>query len=83
MARTLSHDHRIRSSKLVDIVVRKDGIERRIEADWVKTLAIIVLGNKKLSMRSKPGLFTWVGDAAAEIEQHSNSSAEVENNIKW
>jgi len=42
MVRSITHDPRTRRARLVDIVVRKDGHERRIEADWVKNLARIV-----------------------------------------
>jgi hypothetical protein len=41
MVRSLKADPRTPGAKLVDIVVRKDGKERRIEADWVKTIARI------------------------------------------
>ena len=39
MVRTLKQDPRILTAHDVDIVVRKDGVERRIEADWLKELA--------------------------------------------
>lgn len=42
MCRTLSQDPRLRSAKLADIIVRKDGRETRIEADWLKDLAKLV-----------------------------------------
>ena len=42
MCKTLSQDPRLRSAKLADIIVRKDGREERIEADWLKNLARIV-----------------------------------------
>lgn len=42
MAETVRQDPRTRRARQVDIVVRKDGLERRIEADWVKTIARIV-----------------------------------------
>jgi hypothetical protein len=38
MCKTLSQDPRLKNCKLADIVVRKDGCEVRIEADWLKTL---------------------------------------------
>jgi hypothetical protein len=43
MIRTLSRDARVRNAHEVDFVVRKDGFERRIEADWIKKIARIVL----------------------------------------
>jgi hypothetical protein len=42
MCKTLSQDPRLRSCKLADIIVRKDGREVRVEADWLKNLARIV-----------------------------------------
>lgn len=44
MQRTLAADRRLRTAYTVDIVIRKDGRERRLEADWTKALATIVLG---------------------------------------
>ena len=43
MVRSLSNDPRTRRARLVDIVVRKDAVERRTEADWCRTIARIVL----------------------------------------
>lgn len=40
---SLAQDPRTRRARLVDIVIRKDGVERRVEADWLKTLARLVL----------------------------------------
>lgn len=42
MNRVLKSDDRIPSARMVDIVVRKDAVERRIEADWIKNIAKIV-----------------------------------------
>lgn len=42
MVRSLKQDLRIFNARMVDIVVRKDAVERRIEADWVKSIARIV-----------------------------------------
>lgn len=42
MCRTLSQDPRLRSARLADIVVRKDGREVRIEADWLRDLCRLV-----------------------------------------
>lgn len=42
MCRTLSQDPRLRHARLADIVVRKDGREVRIEADWLKNLCKLV-----------------------------------------
>jgi len=41
MVNSIQHDKRTPGAKLVDIVVRQDGVERRIEADWVKHIARI------------------------------------------
>jgi len=46
MTRGLAHDPRLKTAKLADIVVRKDAVERRIEADWLKTLCKIVVTKK-------------------------------------
>ncbi len=43
MCNTFKTDLRVKSARQVDIVVRKDAVERRIEADWAKQLARIVL----------------------------------------
>lgn len=51
MARSLKHDPRLRTCRLADIVVRKDAFERRIEADWLRTLATIVMGRWKPNKR--------------------------------
>ena len=47
MWRVLATDPRLRTCKLADIVVRKDGREKRIEADWLKKIAKIVLPPRK------------------------------------
>jgi hypothetical protein len=39
MLRSIKADKRTPGAKLVDIVVRQDAVENRIEADWVKTIA--------------------------------------------
>jgi hypothetical protein len=44
MARSLKQDPRIATAHNVDIVIRKDGVEHRIEADWLKEFAKIVEG---------------------------------------
>lgn len=41
MMRSIHWDPRIRYAKSVDLVVRKDAVERRIEADWIRTIARI------------------------------------------
>lgn len=41
MLRSIKADHRTPAAKLVDIVIRQDARERRIEADWVKRIAQI------------------------------------------
>ena len=45
MCKTLSQDPRLRSCREADIVVRKDGREVRIEADWLRNLCRIVAAN--------------------------------------
>lgn len=52
MARSLAHDPRIKTARLVDILVRKDGLEKRLEADWLKKMAKIV-STPKLEVASK------------------------------
>lgn len=42
MCRTLSQDPRLPKARWADIVVRKDGREVRVEADWLKTLCKLV-----------------------------------------
>lgn len=42
MIRSVKYDKRTPGAKLVDIVVRQDAKEIRIEADWVKDIARIV-----------------------------------------
>lgn len=41
MIRTLAVDRRVKTARMVDVVVRKDGIEKRFEADWIKHVARI------------------------------------------
>lgn len=42
MCKSLSQDPRLRSAKLTDIIIRKDGREERVEADWLKTIGKMV-----------------------------------------
>lgn len=42
MVQSVLADRRCFNAKAVDIVVRKDGREKRIEADWIKKLYRIV-----------------------------------------
>lgn len=42
MNRSVKTDKRTPSARMVDIIIRKDGREERIEADWVKTIARII-----------------------------------------
>lgn len=42
MVRSVQADKRTPGARLVDIVVRQDAREERIEADWVKRIARIV-----------------------------------------
>lgn len=55
MVRTLCADPRLVSAREADVVVRKDGVERRIEADWLKPLARLVKG-RSLPIESR----TWL-----------------------
>lgn len=43
MRNTLAIDPRVRGARMVDVVVRKDSVERRYEADWCKNLCRIVV----------------------------------------
>ena len=43
MRRSLGWDTRLRTARTVDLIVRKDGTEKRVEADWAKTIARCVL----------------------------------------
>lgn len=43
MCSTLGQDRRLPRARMADIVVRKDGREVRVEADWLKTLARICM----------------------------------------
>lgn len=42
VVRSLQADPRIRNPNTIDIIIRKDGVERRIEAQWLKELARLV-----------------------------------------
>jgi hypothetical protein len=42
MCKTLSQDPRLPRCRLADIIVRQDGREVRIEADWLKTVCKLV-----------------------------------------
>lgn len=42
MKRILAEDPRATRAYMTDIVIRKDGVERRFEADWVRSLARIL-----------------------------------------
>lgn len=39
MLRSIKADARTPRARMVDIVIRQDGVEKRIEADWVKKIA--------------------------------------------
>lgn len=41
MLKSIKYDKRTPGAKTVDIIVRQDGREERIEADWVRTIAKI------------------------------------------
>ena len=59
MVRTLECDPRIRTARTVDVVVRKDAVEQRIEADWLKNIARIVLPKPQLDalrLQRTPGV---------------------------
>ena len=53
MASTLTIDKRITNARMVDIVVRKDAMERRFEADWLKRLAAVVVTPKRRAARER------------------------------
>jgi hypothetical protein len=42
MKHVLSQDLRAPRARMIDIVIRKDAIERRLPADWVRSLARIL-----------------------------------------
>lgn len=42
MVRSLRADPRVQGAHTVDIVIRKDGVEKRVEGDWIKYIARIV-----------------------------------------
>ena len=46
MLRSIKNDPRLPSARLVDLVVRKDAVEQRIEADWIKNIARICFTTK-------------------------------------
>jgi hypothetical protein len=46
MCGSLKADSRLRNCRMADIVVRKDAVERRVEADWLKALYRIVEHDK-------------------------------------
>ncbi len=48
MVRSVRQDPRTRRARLIDIVVRKDAVERRIQADWVREVARVVDGQNRL-----------------------------------
>lgn len=51
MIRSLRYDKRTPRARLVDIVVRQDGREQRIEADWIKNIARITYHVKTPTLR--------------------------------
>ena len=42
MVRSLLWDERLKRARVADIVCRKDAVEKRMEADWLRNLARIV-----------------------------------------
>lgn len=58
MCMSLSQDTRLRSCRLADIVVRKDGREVRVEADWLKKLCVLV-AHDLTSPVAQPGERPW------------------------
>jgi hypothetical protein len=65
MYKTLAYDPRLRTCHFADIVVRKDGRDERIEADWLKNLYELQMGHwvrsHKISTSNK-SLVTEMGD---------------------
>ena len=54
MCRTVLADPRLVSAHDVDMVIRKDGIERRIEADWIKKITKIVKCDSVINYLKSP-----------------------------
>jgi hypothetical protein len=75
MSRVLREDARLRTCRLADIVVRKDGVEHRIEADWLKTLATIIMG------RWEPA-GGWPKPAPAQSAYAQNESMSLDEKSK-
>lgn len=53
MCGSLKADPRLRNCRMADIVVRKDAVEKRVEADWLKTLYRIVERDKTPGFMSR------------------------------
>src|SRR5665213_637500 len=77
MKRTLAFDRRLSRCKLADIVVRQDGKEVRIEADWLKNMAKICI-KQPPKVKSAPIKKEWIsskrlaiiGDEAEQFENN-------------
>ena len=54
MCRTVLTDPRLISARDVDMVIRKDGTERRIEADWIKKITKIIKCNSVVNYLKSP-----------------------------
>lgn len=68
MVRTVLQDPRTPSARMVDIVVRKDGGERRIEADWVKWIAKLVGPRRKPVKAEWPIFIDTRNESASQSE---------------
>jgi hypothetical protein len=55
MLKSINHDPRTRGARMVDIVVRRDAVERRVEADWVKKICRLTAHIKIDPPCSAPG----------------------------
>ena len=66
MLRSIKADPRTPGARMVDIVVRQDGKERRIEADWVKEIGRMAYHLEPPQLGRKPWnlkrLWCWLGD---------------------
>lgn len=71
MRQSLRSDPRTRTARLVDIVVRKDAVERRVEADWCKTIARIIDGAPRFSVPKAELLTSPIQNCAAGSPEKS------------
>lgn len=80
MCGTLSQDPRLRSCKLADIVVRKDGREVRVEADWLKDLCRIVSADLTPPVPQPDELFTIKVAERNAIQQRKDAEKRSQKN---